>query len=82
MRDTFVLCELWLHAFIKVDESALIAHGIAIIWRGEYSDGLAAMLHQISLVLDLMGTHKQGQIIMPQEGFGNVRTKGISHSTL
>jgi hypothetical protein len=66
----------------EANESAFVAHLVAVVRRAEDGDALAVVLDDISLLLHLVRTNHKLEVIGSKEVFGNVRSEREPNSSL
>ena len=55
---------------------------IAVVGRGEHGDALAVVLLHVSVVLDLVGTNHELQVVGGQERHRVVAAEAVAHAAL
>lgn len=79
MRDRLVRRELGLHLLRRRapdgDEGSFVAHGVAVVGRGEDGDALAVVADLVAVVLDFVTADDVVEAVALEEVRGDVRTK-------
>ncbi|PSN68503.1 hypothetical protein BS50DRAFT_367370 [Corynespora cassiicola Philippines] len=82
VRHSLELGEVELAFRSDLDESALVARAVAVVWCGEDGDAAPVMLNLVALHAHFVRSNNCLQVVLLAEPLGNVRAKLETHTTL
>ena len=80
VRHRFKLRKVRRHVALEPNERAFVPHLVAVVWRAEHRDQLAVVVHLESLVLHLVRTDHQLQVVQFQKFLCHVGAKRDAHA--